>query len=237
METGAPRAVRGRAARPSPWRAWCSSAGAGPSPATTCSSRGCSSCSCGCCGEGAGLRRGGRGRAGVGAGAPSGRRGRVRVGRSPVPSVCGAFPGLVLPTARGAGCCYSPHFTAAKLRAEEVGVPGRQVGTGAAGHLQPPSPPAPAARALAESRRTPSPPESHGPGICFLGPRRPPAPCILPARRAGTPGTSRRTCPVRCAIARLSASLSPVAAAASRQAWRGLPCLSCVGSGGSGSGP
>lgn len=46
---------RGRAAEPSPCRGWCSSAGAGPSPATTWSSRGCSSCACECSGEGVGL--------------------------------------------------------------------------------------------------------------------------------------------------------------------------------------
>lgn len=49
------RLSRGRAAEPSPCRGWCFSAGAGPSPATTWSSRGCSSCACGCSGEGIGL--------------------------------------------------------------------------------------------------------------------------------------------------------------------------------------
>ena len=44
--------ARARAAGSSPCRGWCSSAGGGPSPATTWSSRGSSSCSCECCGEG-----------------------------------------------------------------------------------------------------------------------------------------------------------------------------------------
>ena len=66
--------ARGRAAGPPPCPGWCFSVGAGPSLATTWSSRGSSSCPCEWCGKGSGLcgRPGGRGAEGAGSSGPGG---------------------------------------------------------------------------------------------------------------------------------------------------------------------
>lgn len=115
-----------------------------------------------------------RGRAG---GRGSGLASRPRGGsgsvvRSPVPRVGLASPCLVLSIARGGRCCYSPHCTAGKLRAERGGVPGRPGGPWRCGAPAAPLPPGPGAEPWLRAAGTPLPPESHGPGICLLSQRR-----------------------------------------------------------------
>lgn len=162
-----------------------------------------------------------------------------------MPRVCRAFPGLVLLTARGGRCCYSPHFTAGKLRAEEVGVPGAPGGHWRCGEPAAPAPPT-----------APRPP-----GPCGASPgREPPGRPRLPKAMAWGPASSARGGRLHPASsphaararpaprgapapwdAQLHGSAPPGApwprSAASRHAWRSLPCLSGVGSGGCGSGP
>lgn len=154
--------ARARAAGTSLCRGWCCSAGAGPSPATTWSSRGSSSCSCECCGEGGlcGQRAAGTEE---GAGSRRSRAGTVSPAlrsctwSSPPPEEVGA---AALPISR--------QHTAAQSGDAVPGVMGwaRRRDVGAAGHGHPSG----ASRPGPGSRRDCAAAQSRGLGTSCLEP-------------------------------------------------------------------
>lgn len=100
-----------------PCRGWCCSAGVGPSPATTWSSRGSSSCWCECCGEDAGSARG-RERARAGRG-----RGGCRLPRARIPGLL-RRPGTWVPLlSRFTGGRAVPRVTG-RARRQDAGAVG-----------------------------------------------------------------------------------------------------------------